>query len=128
MGLPTPKLLLPGTLSRTYTIFLQELFSLYYDIISHFSITRRKANNQTTQREGLCIKRKTHFPSPQKNHTSAAAVCREEKRNCYSFSFLTLSDCMCLPTLHVVLNQQQQSGSLKPSPNLSILLCCLGVP
>ena len=67
--------------------------------------------DQTTQREGLCIKRKTHFPSPPKNHTSAAAVCREEKRNCYSFSFLTLSDSMSLPALCVVLNQQQQSGA-----------------
>ena len=33
----------------------------------------------TSQREGLCIKRKTHFPSPPKNHTSAAAVYSEEK-------------------------------------------------
>ena len=35
----------------------------------------------------ISIKRKTHFPSPQNKHSSAAAVCREEKRNRYSFSF-----------------------------------------
>ena len=72
-----------------------------------------------------CVLNGKHiFRHPQKI-TLLLLLCREEKRNCYSFSFLTLSDSMSLPTLCVVLNQQQQSGTLKPSSNLSILLWCL---
>ena len=69
---------------------------------------------QTSQREGLCIKRKTHFPSPPKNQTSAAAVCREEKL----FLFLLIDSFLTLLSLNLLCCFESEAAavrSLKPS-------------